>query len=348
MSPSIAYWPGVLGGTAEYRCFGPGRALERLGWDVTFLPTGPIEEGTAMPGYTHDGHVEGDPDVLVLSRARGPDIGEMVRTIAKGGHTTIVYDCDDWMYGLPDYNPASRHEYIETMFEAMAAANLVTVSTPELAEGYSHLNRCVVLPNYLDPEIWDWDDNQKFRQRREHIHIGWMGAFHWRSGDLELLKPWVHNFLDDHPEVRFVALGAKEVFEFLGIEGLSYPAHPDAPNEMARYIWPYQHLPAMLAHLDVSLVPLTYNKFNQAKSWCKGAESNAMGVPIVATPSREYRRYIEPGVNGLFVRNNAWHKPLESIMYDLARYREGARKVAERYYIDDHIGAWADAYTSAA
>lgn len=339
--PSILFWVGEPGGTGQYRCYGPGAALARAGWDVTFE-----EDGIDM---TVAGRVKGEPDVVVLCRAMGDYVPDAVRRIRQCGRSLVVYDVDDWFAGIPGYNPASQipDPIVATMHQAMREADLITCSTPELAEGYGHLNRTVVLPNYLDPTIWQpFQDMAKIRR---HIHVGWAGAFHWRSADLELFKPWIHQFLDRHPEVRFAALGCRELLGWLGIDGLTTPQLP--PGEKTTFrnrdLHPYEHLPAMLANLDVGLVPLTQNRFNQAKSWCKGMEYNAMSVPAVASPSREYRRFIEPGTNGLLVRGNEWARTIERVLDELDHYQAGARRTADRYWIDDHIHKWADAYAAA-
>lgn len=339
--PSVLFWVGEPGGTGEYRCGGPGRALARAGWDVAFEDDG-IDVSVG-------GRVKGDPDVLVLCRAMGDYVPDAVRRIKACGRTLVVFDVDDWFGGVPAYNPASLipGEVVNTMHQAMTEADLITCSTPELAEAYGRLNRTVVLPNYLDPAIWQpWQDTPRVRS---HIHVGWAGAFHWRSGDLELLKPWLPAFLDRHQDtVRFVAVGCRELLEWLGIDGLTTPQLP--PGERTTFrnkdLHPYNHLPAMLANLDIGLVPLTGNRFNQAKSWCKGLEYGAMSVPAVASPSREYRTYIRPGVNGLLARDN-WARQVETIMDDLDSYRRGARKVADEHWVDDHVHKWVAAYDGA-
>lgn len=339
--PSVLFWVGEPGGTGEYRCRTPGRALVRAGWDVTFE-----DEGIDM---TVGGRVKGDPDVLVLCRTFGDYVPDAIRRIRAVGRTTVVFDVDDWFAGIPDYNPASRlpGEVVNTMHRAMGLADVVTCSTPELAEGYSVLNRTVVLPNYLDPEMWQ--PFQDMARLRSHIHVGWAGAFHWRSADLELLKPWLYDFLDDHREVRFAAIGCRELLEWLGVDGVTTPRLPPGPhtNERNLDLHPYQHLPAMLSHLDIGLVPLVANRFNQAKSWCKGLEKNAMGVPVAASPSREYRSYIRPGINGFLVKDGQWARTLERILGDLENMQAGARKIADEYWIDDHVHKWAAAYQGA-
>ena len=165
-----------------------------------------------------------------------------------------------------------------------------------------------------------------------------MGSAKWRGADLDLIRPWLAGWLKDHPEVRFIVAGSDEsLFDWLGVGGVICPPDKD-------YIRPYEHLPAMLAHFDIGLVPLASNRFNQCKSWCKGMEYNAAGVPAVASPSREYRKFIEPGVNGFLVRRNDWRGALDRALSDLPHLRAGALSTAKRYVIDEHIDRWADLY----
>lgn len=309
-----------------------------MGWDVTYYED-------ALYFHPDTAEMVDQPDVLVISRIMGDLVPAIVRKVKK--RSLVVYDTDDWFLGVPDYNPASQLPDIDTMHEAMRAADFVSCSTPELIEGYSRFNRTVLLPNYLDPDVWTGNEG-KYRLAHRGIHLGWMGAFHWRGGDLELLKPWLPQFLADHPEVTLVSAGSPELFDFLGVDGLTTPDMiGQKPTELSKHLRPYCHLPAMVAHFDIGLVPLAQNKFNACKSWVKGLEYGAMGVPCVASPSREYRSYVRPGINGLLVRKNNWAQQVEAVMADLENYRRGARKVADEYFIDDWIFRWVDAYEGA-
>jgi hypothetical protein len=318
--PSVVFWPGVGGGTAEYRCFTPGRALRRLGWDVRYL--------------------EGDDtdlraDVVVLQRTLGPGAPELIKAL-RGQGIKVVYDIDDWYDGIPDYNPFQDDTAVPNIHACMERADLITCSTPELAEGYSQFGPTVVLENYLDPDIWS--GNEKYRVLHDEIHVGWLGVAKHRDDDFDLLKPWLGDFLHGHPECRFVLAGSDEkALADLGVAGLVCPPARD-------HVRPYQHLPAMLAWFDIGLVPLAQNRFNQAKSWCKGMEYAAAGATCVASPAREYRRFIEPGVNGQLVRGGDWHTALNRVLVDLEGHQEGARRTAEAHVIDRHIHRWVDAY----
>lgn len=315
------------GGTEHYRCRAPGEALRRLGWNVAYT----------------DGSVGFDADVAVFQRVAEPWLPGLFAELRRQG-TLVVYDIDDWYDNIPGYNPASAEvkPILRHVHDAMAAADVVTCSTPELAEAYSRLNRTVVLPNYLDPDIWSAAELAKFHTTRDKIHVGWAGHVDYRHADLDLLKPWLGRWLEDNPDVCFVGCGGRAILEHLGVTGIACPASGDGDS-----FRPYDHLPAMLTHLDVGLVPLVFNRFNQAKSWVKGLEYGAACAAAVASPSREYRKFIRPGVNGRLVRRNDWRGALNRTLDNLDTLKLGARRVAEEHMIDRHIHRWVDTYSTA-
>lgn len=326
---SVAFWGAVGGGTEHYRCRAPGAALSRCGWDVT---------------YIDDASSSVDVDVLVLQRLATPWAVDVIEQFRRRIGGTVVYDIDDWYDGVPDYNPAAApvSGIVGFAHAAMAAADVITCSTPELAEAYGHLGRTVVLPNYLDPDVWALSNVAQYRAPRIKVHVGWAGHVAFRSADLDLLRPWLPGWLADNPDVVFVGCGGPDILDYLGVPGVASP-----PTERGGYFRPYDHLPAMLTHLDVGLVPLVFNRFNEAKSWCKGLEYGAAGAAVVASPSREYRAFVQQNVNGFLVRRNDWRGALNRTLDNLDDLRAGARRVAEEYMIDRHVGRWVDAYTTA-
>ncbi|MDP8930468.1 MAG: glycosyltransferase [Actinomycetota bacterium] len=327
MSPSIVFVPGVPGGTAQYRCYVPGRALERAGWDVRFVEDS--EELTRLP----------ECDVLVVSRGRSLELPHLFRLFRARG-TACVYDIDDLVHEIPTYNPAAHEDY-SAVIPAMREADLITCSTPGLARYYGEHGRIAVLPNLLDPELWE--DVERYRVPHDSVRVGWMAFWQWRGGDVEVLRPWLADWLRAHPEVEFVALGCPEIAAELDITVLS----PRPDEETVGSARPWQHVPAMCALLDVGLAPLARNRFNwQAKSACKALEYTAAGVPVVASPSEAYRDFIRPGVNGYLAKRD-WWAVMDRTLDGLDVLREGARKVAAEYVIDDHVDKWTTAYEEA-
>ena len=60
----------------------------------------------------------------------------------------------------------------------------------------------------------------------------------------------------------------------------------------------------IISQIDLGLVPLIDNKFNQGKSDLKGLEFGAGHVPVIASRVAPYIRWIENGVNGYLANNS--------------------------------------------
>ena len=113
--------------------------------------------------------------------------------------------------------------------------------------------------------------------------IGWMGSTAHRSGDLQILKgyaqrmahkvSWHHTGHIDLPNVP-------KFWDEIGLHAGSVTRTPflkpkDLKNGMK---------------FDIGIVPLNNIPFNSAKSWIKGIEYAAGGIPFVASSLDEYVR----------------------------------------------------------
>jgi len=87
---------------------------------------------------------------------------------------------------------------------------------------------------------------------------------------------------------------------------------------------PARQLPRLLASVDVSLAPLEpANDFTDAKSCLKYLEAAVVGVPTVASATSDFRRAIEPGVNGFLAADDAeWRAAVEELVASANRRRE--------------------------
>jgi hypothetical protein len=65
---------------------------------------------------------------------------------------------------------------------------------------------------------------------------------------------------------------------------------------------PINDYPKLFKQMDIGIVPLSDVRFNDAKSYIKGLEYAAAGIPFIASPSPEYLELAEAGV-GRIARN---------------------------------------------
>ena len=261
------------------RLFTPAPALSQIGHRVKLARA-------LAPGDVQD------YEVFVFSHPQAsPELLEGLKVCRQAGKRVIV-DLDVDFHRLsadhPKYaefgpgNPAS----LNALEAALAQADLVTVSSPVLAERYrAFAKRILVVPDgwlRANP-LWD-----KPAPRRSTLNIGWVGGSA-DVADLNSIKPDVIQLMRQIPEALLV----------LGSEPAAYGLFDVLP-EQRRLFLPmasYDDYPFLLAHFDICLAPLRDVEFNQAKSDLKLLEAGIRHIPWVASPISAYAAW---GAGGLW------------------------------------------------
>jgi predicted O-methyltransferase YrrM len=213
--------------------------------------------------------------------------------------------------------PKNRHNR-DHMHEGFRLVDALTVSTPYLAELYSDLNPNVhVIRNYVDWDMWA-DVTPAYERERDHVRIGWYGAFDYRTGDLDILRPWLSDWLRRNPAVQFVTTDDR-THDYLKI-----PADQRVTTGRVEFR-DYDLSPLM--DFDIGLVPLKLNGLNEAKSHLKGMEMNAAGIPFIASPTESYANYwCDEGANGFIARDSGgWADALHRLVRDESLRRSVGR-----------------------
>lgn len=267
----------------------PGDALRAAGHHVAFGRLGSHRlTGEFLVGPPDGNEMEGGLDVVILQRWMGAEMPDAIRRARSTGQV-VINDVDDWFEGLPQSNRAfwtthprlhpneNRLHYRRTI----AAGNAVICSTPVLADFYRRLGKPVfVIRNAIDIDRWMPVPDSV----GEQITLGWMGATGYRdSGDFAVLRGVLGPWLDRNPGCRLHHAGSvggpTEAARAFGVRPELVTSSP-----MSRL----EDLPRLVSGYQVGLVPLADVPFNRAKSWLKGLEHAAAGIPIVATALPEY------------------------------------------------------------
>lgn len=349
-------------GVGSYRCLLPGRELERRGHEVfihgnpdrPWAPDGdrnvPLRNVLGIRG---DGSLEEsfDADVYVFQQRFEFWVPSAIRLLRRLGKVVVGETCD--LYdGLDPSSPAARtlakHSAVmsvRSLNEGFAFSNAVTVSTPALAEHYGRYNPDVrVLPAYLDWEQWELVEQQS-EVERPKVRVGWLGWLPTRGNDMDVLRGWMADWLLKHPNVEFVSVGERPGEQRVHTR-LSVPKHQRWTVEGV----PFHQLAGIVPTIDIGLVPLELNEFNECKSWLKGLEYAACGIPCIASPTGQYREFVEPGVTGLLATSREeWVAALDLLVADEELRRSmgrAARRKAEQMTIQKHAHLWADTYQS--
>ena len=298
-------------GCAWYRCKLPSDELNKRGW---FSSVG-------FPGFTTQRGfgmlVEGDKavhgwDIIVFKLLMQQEVLDAM-PIARAMGQKIVVDVDDWFDGLsesnrafesthPDKNPKSNREIYSKI---ILSADAVITSTPFLFDYYAKQRDNVFLVrNGIDLPRWQ---KKQFRSNKK-TKVGWVGATHWRSNDLEQLSSFLGQYLEmrnlgfHHSGHSTTAPQANHMF---GI--------PDSITKMSPMV-PILSYPSLFQHIDIGLIPLNNIPFNHAKSFIKGLEYAAAGVPFVSSYSPEYELLANQGIGRVARSTSEWVYHLDELL----------------------------------
>lgn len=342
-------------GCGYYRMRLPGAAAQAGCADVEITVVESIEDEGALvirlAGRIGDTHVTSvdDPecDVIVLQRPMNRQLVEAIPLIQAWG-TAVVVEVDDDFSRVHPKNPAwkgiqphlSPDNNLLWFNLAAQMADLVTVSTPALTKRYGAHGRVRELPNYI-PESYL---SVKRETENECLELGWPGNAKVHPGDLKVVGNSVLNLVQEG--YHFRAIGTKQTFTDLKIEG----AFPLLGRTTLVDWVSLEEYPAAVAQIDVGIAPLALTPFNRAKSWLKGLEYAALGIPFVASDLPEYRKLQRLGAGSIASVPSSWETQLRHLIEDdehRALCAEEGRAVASELTIEKHAWRWLQAWADA-
>lgn len=271
------------------------------------------------------------PDRLILEVPIADDIPQTVKRYRQVCNAKIIMEFDDYYLDVPEKNIFRENvpkDIQNRLSSALALADWVVVSTEPLAEAYSRFHSDIrVAKNRLDMELWGTLKSAKRCGKKPRV--GWAGGSS-HTGDLEILLPIIHELQD---EVEWVFMGMKPA-------GVNCEFHLPVP---------FEHYPQKLSELDLdlALVPLEQNRFNECKSNLRLLELGSCGFPIICTDIEPYRC----GLPVHRVKNtpSAWISAVREHIYDrnaLNKAGEQLRNAVHRDWmlresgLDDWQRAW--------
>lgn len=306
-------------GCGTYRMLWPAQALRAQGHDVRVrMPDQQQVVLTIQGDDVLDADAGEGTDVVVLQRVTHPFMARAIPLLRAKG-VAVVVDVDDDLSAIHPRNPAymgmhprnarhhdrmvgvnsrSRAYNWQHLKDACRDATLVTCSTPGLLPVYAAHGRGRVVPNCV-PE------------RYLSVPHADSDTVSWPAG------------LASHPDdpgvtggavARLVADGARFVITGPGAGcGAAFGLLADPPGEQVMDIMRWADA---VARIGVGIVPLADTRFNRSKSWLKGLELAAVGVPFVASPRAEYQRLHARGAGLLADTPRRWYKEVNRLRND--------------------------------
>lgn len=331
------------GACGFYRAEEPARVVREQFPDIDIRVQTSIEVEASQDTRSHlitVHEIKEDIDLLVVQRPLKQSLWAALEQARKQGIATVVELDDDFStisrqnlaYSdvQPENKPLVNKEWLR---KAAESADLLTCTTEALRK---YNESYAVLPNYIPRSVLDFE-----RPLRDKPVAGWTGTLQTHPHDLDVTRGQVGNVLASTDTDFFVVGDPRGVREALklkdttGIGGTGW-----IPLEM------YHQL--ISENIDIGIVPLERSDFNNAKSWLKGLEFAALGIPFVATATADYQRLADLGVGKLADDHNGfryalrnWINNPEKAKADGEMYRDIVREsLTYEKHAKDWVNAW--------
>lgn len=273
-----------------------------------------------------------DYDVVFAHRLTGP--APLWHKLCADPNVLAVYDMDDDLLCVDPENTVPYRLFAplaEQTRRNVEAADIVTVSSPALAERYRHINPNVVyLPICIPDEMPDWP-----LPDRDGLTVGWAGSTHKRQdwpGIAEVLAEYSRLV----PQAGFRMYGADYTRGLLAGRCEVVPFTPDVMG-----YW-------KSLSFDIGIAPLVDTPFNRGKCHTKLIEYGARGIPCVASAIGQYTEWIDHGTNGFLAADPADWLPCLLALTDPDTRQEmagRARAAAAHWRISRHVHRWEQVFS---
>jgi len=342
----VAVYPADLGGCGHHRMIWPARTLQAQGADVRLVMPADHDQIQSWWMDGDDGPkvldvMVPDADVVVIQRPLQNTLVAAIPIMQAKGVKVVVEIDDDfeaihpqniaWHTVHPKFSPSRNWHHL---LHACQLADLVTVTTPALAARYGRHGRVAVVPNMIPERYLDITREPHF-----DVWCGWSGSVETHPTDLQAARGGIATAVRD-AGARFAVIGTgRGVQRALGLAEAPHAAGWRAIDEY----------PEALAQLDVGVVPLDLIPFNAAKSWLKGLEMAAVGVPFVASPTAPYVELEAAGAGIVANRSKDWARELRHLLTSAdarAHFAGQGRSCAKRMTIEGNCEQWWDAWCS--
>ena len=336
-------------GCLYYRGYLPNLELQKYGWDsFVGTPGFNTEHGFGMM-LPNDQALHGF-DIVSFKLLMLSSLIDQIPLAQKKTGIKVVVDVDDWFDELEETNIAHKltdpklnpHNNRDNYKKIIELADAVIVSTPILYDHYSKLRDNVfMVRNAIDintPGRWKGKGDNGGKTPT----IGWVGATPWRSNDLEIYQSFLNEFLREN-KLKFHHSGS--IINAPQIEQLAAIDPIRVTKEQMKPIFDY---PELFKKINVGLVPLNPIPFNEAKSFLKGLEYVAGGVPFVASALPEYKLLESQGIGRTASTPEEWIGHLTELLdpkirkEDRDRNRENVKKF---HALDVRGKEWNEVYT---
>lgn len=219
-------------------------------------------------------------DIVIANRQHAAQWEAAVALVKRKARVMFVHDWDDQEFIVPHTNPARPqfydrgHKTHRTVRAAknMRAADMITVSTPTLAEDALWYNECVhCFPNQINPRDWE---NIVPMAHPDEVWMGFLGS-NTHSDSVDLIIEPVSEALRTYRDLHLIACGYPEIYDrfpqdvWPKIRAMAFDRGPGDGKGHRYKRW--------LTSMDFVIRPAADDRFTRGKSDNPVLEAGAIG-----------------------------------------------------------------------
>jgi len=316
--------------TFRYRCFNIVEAMSRqIEFVITYFLSSELHK------------IERDisqVDLVVLQRAHWDINIEIFISLCRKHCIPIIYDVDDLIIN-PKYIPlylnnlgiiGEENPLIDLHFN-FASKHFILA---EKSDGFIVTNDFLgqnldkdfgkprwIIPNFLnlEQEYHSKTIRENRLQDKSKFVLGYFSGSPSHKQDLAIVVDELELFLRKHKDSLLKIVG-----------------HIEVPPKLRPYdgqivqvpFVSFEELQYEIGEVDVNIVPLQMNLFNNCKSELKYFEAGIVNVISCCSPTYVYNKIIKSGQNGYICREGEWFSTFERIYND----RKESRRVAKNAF----------------
>lgn len=278
-------------------------------------------------------------DIAVVQRCCTQQQFEFLKT-AQGVGMRVIYDLDDDVFDIPEFNPAAKvlHQYKDGFAACMRMVDVVTVSTATLAK-VVRKNVKFLVNMYTRKEIPILVVENRINEamfappiKSEIVTIGWAGSSS-HVGDLGVIEEPLRKISEEFPDVDI---------EFRGCDLGPESSFTKLPRWRFQYWTPVAEYGARMPRWGwhIAMAPVVDHTFNESKSCIKMIEAAYCRIPCLASYIRPYDEFVSKDRTGelkwlLCSGSSAWYTKLRALLNEPAmreHYGNKMHEIMQKHY----------------
>ena len=263
--------------------------------------------------------------MIILQRCKWSFNLESFVTYVKSLNIKVCYDMDDLLYHpkyVPEYieNIGNYDEFnIDVHFAVAGRYNQIAkqcdlfLVTTDSLKNYVENDfgkKAFIYPNFLNKEQESISDEiistKESKRDSNKFYIGYFSGSNSHARDLGTVEPTLLQLMSKYDNIYLYIVGYMKLSDEL--EKLK-----DKGRVIIHPFVSYQELEYLIASVDVNIIPLQKNAFNECKSELKYFEASIVNTITIACNNSVYSKIIKDGENGFLADDYEWYTKLENI-----------------------------------